>query len=563
LRIPTFWKNIRDRGIMNHCIAAVILAFVVSPLYSQSDTISGLVVAVDGTPMAGVPVKATPEGTNSAGLPTIATQTDSAGRYHFEGVPSGTYLLRAGPDGGSGITLHTIIVTSARLLLSDFGVDPVTGNLTLPSARSMMTQTPILIGPARITIPDSTSSGFDIAILPSAVTVSGHLVTPPGMTLPELRANLTSSVSQLTMDTNVHADGTFEISSVPPGKYVLRIIPNLGISPETITVTDHNQNGIELGGKASGVQVTGNVLPSDRAPYQDTLPQWVYLVGQDATEVSPSMQTSLFGAAFLPISDPARLQPPPPITFADTTGTAIEAPFAPVGSDGRFEFLSVAAGDYYVRTWPEMGVPNFPITVVGDKDLDNVHVGVGVRVRGELVSLNLGTRPPELIRLTAVGFKGQSVSADVKADGSFEFPKVGPGTYRILLDNKIRPRPSEVTIGNEDLIFRVETPFKAWVAGRVVFAGPIPPAEILNALRVGMNNGFDSEVKPDGSFHIKSDEGEYEFFLKDLPEGCFVKSISDGTGNLMTEPVKVDLSSPPREILVTLEYKPAANPNPN
>jgi hypothetical protein len=36
-----------------------------------------------------------------------------------------------------------------------------------------------------------------------------------------------------------------------------------------------------------------------------------------------------------------------------------------------------------------------------------------------------------------------------------------------------------------------------------------------------------------------------------------VKSISDGIGNLMIEPVKVDLSSPPREILVTLEYKPA------
>jgi hypothetical protein len=115
-----------------------------------------------------------------------------------------------------------------------------------------------------------------------------------------------------------------------------------------------------------------------------------------------------------------------------------------------------------------------------------------------------------------------------------------------------------VTIGEEDLIFRVEAPFKVWVAGRVVFAGTIAPSEMLTALRVGMNNGYDSEVKPDGSFQIKSNEGEYEFFLRNLPEGCTVKSISDGTGNLTIEPVKVDLSSPPREILVTLEYKPAA-----
>jgi len=151
----------------------------------------------------------------------------------------------------------------------------------------------------------------------------------------------------------------------------------------------------------------------------------------------------------------------------------------------------------------------------------------------------------------------------LKAFRPAPFPKVGPGTYQILLDNKIRPKPAEVTIGEEDLIFRMEAPFKVWVAGRVVFAGSIPPAELLSDLRVGMNNGYDSEIKPDGSFQIKSNEGEYEFFIRNLPEGCVVKSISDGSGNLMLEPVKVDLSAPPREILVTLEYKPAAPPTTN
>jgi hypothetical protein len=243
--------------------------------------------------------------------------------------------------------------------------------------------------------------------------------------------------------------------------------------------------------------------------------------------------------------------------FADESGAVMEAPLAPVGPHGRFEFLSVPKGNYCLRTLPEMGIPNFPINV-GDADLIDVQAGSGVRVRGEVVSLNLGTRPPELIRLTATEIKGQSVSAEVKADGTFDFPKVGPGTHQILLDNKIRPKPAEVTIGEEDIIFRVEAPFKVWVAGRVVFAGPIPPTEILTALRVGMNNGYDSEVKPDGSFQIKSNEGEYEFFLKNLPDGCVVKSISNGTENLMVESVKVDLSSPPSEILVTLEYKPAA-----
>jgi hypothetical protein len=535
-------------------LAVVLLTWSVVPLYSQSDSVSGLVVAVDGTPMVGVPVKATPEGPNTADLPTLVTKTDSSGEYHFEGVPSGIYLLRAGPDDRKGTSLRAGLVMSFTIL-GNSPIDPVTGNRNPSALRS--TVVPILMGPARVAVPDNANSGFNVVMLPSAVTVSGRLAIPSDRTLPPLRANLSGTISQLSTNTDVHADGTFEISNVPPGTYVLRIIPNLGIPPQTITVTDQDRRDIILGEKATGVRVTGNVLPSDRPPYQDMLPQWVYLVEQDATEVSPGRSIPFLGTTFTSNSGPSQPQPPPPIVFADAAGEAIEAPVAPVGPNGRFEFLSVPAGEYYVRTMPEMGIPNFPITV-GDKDIDNVRVGDGVRVRGEIVSLNLGRRPPELIRLTAVGFKGQSVSAEVNADGSFEFPKIGPGTYRIVLDNKILPKPSEVTIGEEDLIFRAEAPFKAWVAGRVVFAGPIPPPEILTALRVGMNNGFDSEVKPDGSFQIRSDEGEYAFFLRNLPEGCTVKSISNGTENLMDQPVKVDLSAPSREILVTLEYKPAA-----
>jgi hypothetical protein len=535
-------------------LVALILLFSVCPLYSQSDSISGLVVASDGTPLAGIPVKALPDGTNSTGLPTITTKTDDSGRYHLEGVPYGTYTLNAGPDGSTGTTLHAIIETSLRVSLSRFGIDPITGNRTPSTTR---TQTiPIFIGPARVTVPESATPGFDLVVLSSAFTVSGHLVVPENMALPKMRASLKSSVSELTIRTDVHPDGKFEISNVPPGTYLLRIAPNLGIPPKTITVTDQNQSDIELGGKNSGVRVSGTVSTSDRTPYTDAFAKWVYLVGRYAKEIESITQIQIFRTLFSPNPDSPPVQEPQPISYADEFGNTIEAPLAPVGIDGRFEFLTVPKGDYFIRTFPEMGIPNSPLSVK-DADLTDVRAGKGVRVRGELISLNAGMQPPELIRLTAVEFKGESVSADVKADGSFEFPRVGPGTYQVLLDNKIRPRPSEVTVGEDDLIFRVETPFNAWVTGRVVFAGQIPPPDVLAGLRVGMNNGYDSEVKPDGSFRIKSNEGEYEFFLKNLPEECVLKSITDGIGNLMIEPVKVELSSPPREVLVTLEYKPA------
>ena len=448
--------------------AAVILLSAVAPLYSQSDTVSGLVIAVDGTPMAGVPVKATPEGTNSAVLPTITTHTDSAGQYHFDGVPSGSYLLRAGPDGGNDVSILSRLAMSFSLMMDDLAADPITGKRTPATSRTRFI--PILAGPARLMVPDIWNNNFNIVMSPSAVTVSGHLIIPTGTTLPPLTANLAETRSQLSINTEIHTDGTFEIPNVPPGTYILRTIPNLGIQPEIVTVTNQDRKGIELGGKTSGVRVTGNVRPSDQPVYQNMFPEWVYLVGKDASEVSPSQSISFLGTTLLLNSEPSQPKPPPPIVFSNATGAAIEASFAPVGPDGRFEFLTVPPGEYYLRTVPEMGVPNFPLTVAGDKDIDNLHVGDGVRVRGEVVSLNLGTRPPELIRLTAAGFKGQSVSAEVKADGSFEFAKVGPGTYQIVLDNKIRPKPSDVTIGEEDIIFRVEASFKPWVAGRVVFA---------------------------------------------------------------------------------------------
>jgi len=117
-------------------------------------------------------------------------------------------------------------------------------------------------------------------------------------------------------------------------------------------------------------------------------------------------------------------------------------------------------------------------------------------------------------------------------------------------------------IGDEDLIFRVEPPFKAWVAGRVVFGGPMPPAETLAALRVGMNwvrfRGQTGWFIPD-----KVRRRGVGIVLKKLPEEYMVKSISDGSGSLLNEPVKVNLSFPSREILVTLEYKTAAPPGTN
>jgi len=326
----------------------------------------------------------------------------------------------------------------------------------------------------------------------------------------------------------------------------------MGVPPATIIVGDQNVTDIALGGRSAGVRVGGYTVRSDQRPYKDQFPAWVYLIAKDGTEFQPTARPPISALALIALTTPTA----PARAFIDAAGEEIEAPITPVQPDGRFEFLTVPPGDYYIRTVPEMGIPDSKLHVSGDSDIDNVRVGDGARIRGEVIATNSGTRPPEVITLISTRPRGQSVSALVDAKGSFEFPKIGAGTYRILIDGKVRQTPMEVTVENDDVIIRVETAFSAWVPGRVVFDGPVPPSESLDVTRVALTNGYAAEIKPDGSFQIKSDEGEFKLFILSLPEGYIVKSAVSAGVNLLEEPVKVDLRNPTSEILVTLQYKP-------
>jgi len=555
-------RTSRLKGLL---FALAFLAWNVAPLCAQSNSFGGLVIGLDGAPLAGVVVRAKPEGANAAGLPTIVTQADASGEYRFEAIPSGNYLLSAGIEDGKGTSFRTIVITSieSTFFLNFAGI--------VESRTNQVKVTPILMGPPRITVPDDTNSPFHLRFAPSTVSLSAQLVIPPGTTLPPMRANLTRTASpiateptpdspatgvlqmttspEFSMDADLQPNGALQFPQVPPGNYVLRLNPNMGVPPATITVADQNVTDIALGGKSAGVRVGGYTPRSDLRQFKDQFPQWIYLIAKDATEFQPTARP--------PISAIAAMTPSaPPRAFLDAAGEEIEAPITPVQPDGRFEFLTVPAGDYYVRTIPDVGIPDTKLHVSGDTDIDNIRLGDGTRVRGEVIATNSGTRPPEVISLISTRPRGQGVSALVDARGAFEFPKIGAGTYRILIDGKVRQTPTEVAVEGDDFIIRVETAFSAWVPGRVVFDGPVPPSESLDVTRVALTNGYGAEIKPDGTFQIKSDEGEYQFFMLSLPEGYTVKSAVSAGVNLLVEPVKVDLRIPTSEILVTLQYKP-------
>jgi len=200
---------------------------------------------------------------------------------------------------------------------------------------------------------------------------------------------------------------------------------------------------------------------------------------------------------------------------------------------------------------------NTPI-VVKETDVSSIEAGVGFRLRGEVVPTNFGTRPPRIITLTAVPPNGPAASVEINEYGAFEFASVGPGHYRVVIYGKLQPKQSLITVDANDTIIRLEAPYSSWIRGRITFTGGNPPPEAVTAIHVAMTNGNVSTVNADGSFRLPSDDGEYGFAASDLPEGYVVKSATYGTDNLMDSPIKVDASVSAREILLTVEYHPAA-----
>lgn len=551
-------------------------------IFQSPEEVHGRVVGPDGIAISDAIVTAKSEAI------TRVTRTVSSGEYRFDDIPSGDYLVTAEISGQQGASLRATLLWTVEVTmfqnrrasvltpLASNGIirffdnwnngnsgaiisSDTTNSTTVNDVQSRIVVEPIVIGPARVSVPGPNME-VNLVILKSAVSISGRVPVLPRMSLPSpLKVTLTGSTNRITAVADLRSNGTFEFDNVPPGSYSLGLIPNLGVSPLPIAVDDQNLDKVELGSTANGVRVSGSLPGVERYTIPTANPQWAYLVGQDVEDILSSKGTVL--NLMLPSSpDASRLATVPQTIGVNGSGEQFNLPMSPIGTGGQFEFLTVPPGVYSLRTIPETGMASTSITVKG-AEIADVQAGIGVRVRGEVVPTNLGTRPPEVIRLTAAVPNGPSVSAVINEYGSFEFPNVGPGTYRVLLDGRVRPKPSEITVEETDTIIRVESPYSSWIRGRVQFAGANPPPETVAAIHVALNNGYETIVSPDGSFRLPSNDGEYDFFAKDLPEGYVVKSAIYGSDSLLDAPVKVDASAPAREIMLTLERKSGANLN--
>jgi hypothetical protein len=257
------------------------------------------------------------------------------------------------------------------------------------------------------------------------------------------------------------------------------------------------------------------------------------------------------------------------------------------GSDGRFEFASVAPGSYQLGARP--GRPKMPAVAPVDGQafawITTFAPGVAERSAADRIAVRPGAvvqtgirflkRPVYRVRGTVVNETGQPVAgvpvrlghpdpwivSDLgtksHADGSFELPVVPDGDWRLHAEGVGRKGFTNFHISGRDvdrIEVRMELPFQ--ITGRVDRDDLSKATAIYLLPADGMlERRTEAFHKPDGSFVLdRVLPGRYRITPLGYMPGYYVDSVLLGDRDVLTEDVDLFPGAPP----VRIVYKPNA-----
>lgn len=236
-------------------------------LMTRGGVVSGRLTDVAGEPLAAVAVQAQRSTYDSNGVRTVRPAgasgiSDDLGQFRIYGLPPGDYLVTAG---GRNMPLSLAIGGTQP---PDPSFDALTyypGTLNPSEAQA------VRLGPG-----EEASLQFGV-VATRPVRVAGTVVTPDGAPAAgvglSLRTGTADSVSSRGAG-QVGADGTFSISNVPPGSYVLDVRPPAGAGAGAlgaafpIVVGDADVLGLTIV-TSPGTSISGRVVyetSGSRAP---------------------------------------------------------------------------------------------------------------------------------------------------------------------------------------------------------------------------------------------------------------------------------------------------------
>jgi Carboxypeptidase regulatory-like domain len=261
------------------------------------------------------------------------------------------------------------------------------------------------------------------------------------------------------------------------------------------------------------------------------------------------------------------------VTLFSSAGSAMQAEST---ADGSFEFPKVPAGSYAMRA---PGFSSVDVLVEGKSlsvNLAPLDFGRGFPVGGKVIDKS-GRLEPGVTRtvtlspvhsVTAGGIAGGTVSsfggtlgnsfggsleAEVRADGSFEFPAVAEGPYTLrVAPYAAGAKSTRVDVTQETHNLEIVIPFQLEVAGRVLLEGrTLGPNTTMQAVQPTFTSA--TGVHDDGTFKLRLLEGENRISLARLPAEISVKKIMFGSTDITDKPLNIEATTSPLEIVVTLE----------
>jgi hypothetical protein len=515
---------------------------------------------------------------NSAGndvFEQLQTRVAADGSFEFFKVPPGTYQARINPEvigsqplqinvldkdlGGIEFLVPSMTTVSGRVIVDDGSPMPRmalsfvgsggTVNATVSSDGSFSIQVPegdkrivvsgipgvyslksIALGSSNLILEPLKVGGSDIHDIVIALTgpppgmwfkVKGRVVRPASNPGPIPTRVMMSGQSMLDLDATLAADGSFEFPKVLPGTYRAQVLPAIDRQfPASVNVV-RDIDGLEI------------VIP----------PQF---------EVSGRSVVDLDG----PMLPRFRIQAMS-LSGNSVNALASNGTFRMILPEGTYRFMTSGfPAGYSVRSMKSGAVDLLtePLVAVGAAPIPEVVVTFGVstptpwkKVSGRVVA-PLGSSLPAGIRVALDGEFGNFV-VNVNPDGSYEFPKVLPGGYRLQINPPLQIPSTTLTVSDKDVTgFDVRLSVQMELSGRVNIEGgaPLPPLGLIISRVNGavLSGARKIEILPPGAFNTMVTEGEYRITIDGLPQGYVLKSMSSGSLDLLQSSLKVTTSAP-------------------
>ena len=375
-------------------VASVFLVLLQAAAPARPGVVTGQLQTREGTPAAAIRISALP-----APPPNILPSDGQ--NYYSTTAPAGTTLS----DAQGRYRLTNLAPGRYFIVASVFGYPTF-----YPSGTTADRATVITVGA------DRPSEGVNFSVqMPPGGRVSGRVTTPSPAGVQE-KAVLSGVALGELLESPLGADGGFNFGHLPKGAYLLSLFPALPGMPSRTFRVEESDMRVDLV-RPTLRSVSGRiVVKSGPLPYG-----WLGFETVSSYETAHINPDGTFRTQLQPARHKVEL----------------------AGMPGGYSLSSVRLGNQDLS----QGV------VVGSSDVTGLVITVAPpanlpKLRGRVTGIPAANLTAAKVELT--GHIVGVLEAPVKQDGSFEFPAVTPGSYRVRVPQVAAVPASIVVIGWED-----------------------------------------------------------------------------------------------------------------